>query len=408
MASIRYIRPTKRKSRGTWQARWRERGRSCAKNFSTEKAAKAHMAKMALLEDRGVGDPERLRTSAFFAAFLAEVEANAAYSPATLIAYTKMLSLGARVIGDIPLGRLTTTDVANGLSSLLEGDKPCKRTTVHYAHRILVLALNAAVRRGLIAFNPAMHALPTHGRIKKGAPRKVRVFDPDEVTALLAAAKNMPDDTQAIVHLLFATGLRRAELCGLTLDDIDLDAGHLHVRGTIVEVNHQPVARDRGKSAAALRTLALPPSVVELLRAQRARVLEMALGSGMRPVYLFPAAMGRPMPPEQLTTRLKRLMRAAGITDARAPCHTWRHTSATVTFDASTNIKLVQTRLGHADIRTTMGLYVHTPAEREREAADHFERLLNENKGESTASPPNVAAAPISFLFGGVCRTKKL
>jgi integrase len=96
--------------------------------------------------------------------------------------------------------------------------------------------------------------------------------------------------------------------------------------------------------------------------------------------YLFPGAPGQPMPPPWLTRRLKRLMRAAGIEDARAPCHTWRHTSGTLTFDDSKNIKLVQTRLGHANIATTMQLYVHALDAREREAASHFERLLAANK----------------------------
>jgi integrase len=86
------------------------------------------------------------------------------------------------------------------------------------------------------------------------------------------------------------------------------------------------------------------------------------------------------MPPPWLTRRLKRLMLAAGIRDARAPTHCWRHTCGSITFDATTNVKLVQARLGHANVTTTMQLYVHPLAAREREAADHFERLLTRNK----------------------------
>jgi integrase len=238
------------------------------------------------------------------------------------------------------------------------------------------LALNRAVRRGLIAVNPAINASPPGAR---GADaRKVRAFDPEEVTALLAAEQDSAPDTLAIVSLILTTGLRRAELLGLTLDDVDVDNGLLHVRGTVIEVNGRPVPRDRGKSAAAQRTLALPPTVVTLLRAQRARVQQVMLSSGVRsPVYLFPGPLGHPMPPPWLT---KRLMRAAGISDPRAPCHAWRHTCGSLTFDSTHNAKLVQTRLGHANVATTMQLYVHPLAAREREAAAHFERLLVANK----------------------------
>ena len=155
----------------------------------------------------------------------------------------------------------------------------------------------------------------------------------------------------------------------------------LHVRNTVVEVDGQPVVRNHGKSAAALRTLALPPTVVTLLRAQRARVQEAMLAAGVRaPGYLFSGPFGHPMPPWRLSLRLKQLRRDAGIVEPRAHSHAWRHTWGSIAFDASSNIKLVQARLGHASASTTMQLYVHSPAEREREAAAHFERLLSANK----------------------------
>jgi integrase len=378
MATVRKVETAK--GSVFWQARWRERGRARAKNFAAKREATAYAARMGeLIERRGVGDAERLSTGGYLARFIAELELDGSYSPASISSYRKMVRVLDRVLGRTPLARLTTAAIGDGYAALLTGAKPLSRLTVNHAHRVLVSALNRAVRRGLLAANPASHAAPA-GR-KGGARRRVRVFTPDEVTALLAAASRADPETLAIASLLLATGLRRAELLGLTLEDLDLEHGLVHVRGTVVEVNGRPVVRDRGKSAAARRTLALPPTVVALLRAQKTRVQEDMLGSGSRAGgFLFPGPGGQPMPPPWLTRRLKRLMRAAGISDPRAPCHAWRHTSGTLTFDATTNIKLVQARLGHANIATTMQLYVHPLAEREREAAAHFERLLGANK----------------------------
>ena len=384
MASVRKI-PTK--TDHVWQARWLERGRPRAKNFASKRAATAHANRMAdLVERRGVGDAERLGTGAYLARFVADVEASDEYSPATVTNYRKMTTLAARALGAIPLSRLTTAAIDDGYRALLTGAKPLTRATVRFVHQVLVLALNRAVRRGLIAINPAINASPPGARGDAGGrnrrSRKVRVFSPEEVSAMLAMAEqNAAPDTHVIALLLLTTGLRRAELLGLTLDDFDADNALLHVRGTVIEVNGQPVPRTRGKSAAAQRTLALPPTVVAHLRAQRARVQEAMLRSGARfPVYLFPGPLGQPMRPTRLTDRLKRLQRAAGISSPRAPCHTWRHTCGTLTFDATANVKLVQARLGHASATTTLGLYVHPLAEREREAAAHFERLLGANK----------------------------
>ena len=74
-------------------------------------------------------------------------------------------------------------------------------------------------------------------------------------------------------------------------------------------------------------------------------------------------------------------MRAAGIS-GRAPVHRWRHTSGSVLYDLTGNLKVVQRRLGHASHNTTMALYVHPAAERDREASEHFERILAKHPKE--------------------------
>ena len=275
MATTRKV---KTKLGHTWQARWRERGQARAKNFASKRAATEYAARMGeLVERRGVGDAERLSTGAYLVRFVAEIEASGEYSPATTTAYRKMTGIISRVLGSIALSRLTPAAIEDGYAELLtRRPKPLTRGTVRFLHRVLVLALNRAVRRGLIAVNPAINAAPATNR--KADERRIKVFSPEEVDNLLAAAKqDDKPDTLAIVALLLATGLRRAEVLGTTTDDVDIDNGRLHVRGTVIEVNGRPVARDRGKSAAALRTLDLPPAVVTLLRAQRSRVQEAML-----------------------------------------------------------------------------------------------------------------------------------
>jgi integrase len=391
VASIRKI---STKSAGTvWQARWRERGadgrdRSCARNFHTARAARDFASRMAqLVERRGIGDPERLTTATFLIHFVDELAGSGDYSPVTISVYRRCLGLAARELGEIPLARLTTSHIDRALSALLRVGgrsrqdpnrrRPLTRATVHLVHRVLSIALGRAVKRHLIASNPVTDAsAPSLPR------RTAQGFSAEEVKALLTAAAATDAETLTLTALLLATGLRRSEVLGVAFDDIDFEAATLTVRRTVVEIAGRPVERAGGKSAAALRTISIPGALVDLLRAQKTRIQEQALawGSYQRdPLYCFPGLGGRALAPKCLTQRMRALMQAAGIS-GRAPVHRWRHTSGSLLYDLTGNFKVVQRRLGHASHHTTMSIYVHPAAERDREASEHFERILMATK----------------------------
>jgi integrase len=203
----------------------------------------------------------------------------------------------------------------------------------------------------------------------------------EEVKRLLDAAER-DRETFALVALFLATGLRRSEALGLSFDDTDFDAGTLTIARTVVEgEDHEPVLRDeRAKTEASLRTIAIPAALVELLRQQKARVQAAALAWGKgylrEPLLVFPGLAGAPMVPQIMTNTMRAVMRRASVA-GRSPCHAWRHTSATALLDAGQNIKVVQARLGHSSPQITMELYVHPVAERDREATEHFGRVLS-------------------------------
>lgn len=225
----------------------------------------------------------------------------------------------------------------------------------------------------MIPENPARDATPP-------SPHKsqVRAFTADEVKRLLEIAAENPE-TYAMVATLLACGLRRSELGGLCYDCIDFDNATITVRRTVIEVNHAPVLRDRAKTEASLRTITIPPVLVEIFKARRTVIQEAMLAWGKTyrrdPLFVFPGLAGAPMMPYSIADRLGALMRRAGIKGA-SPVHAWRHTAGTSLFDATQNVKTVQARLGHSSSAITMQLYVHPVEERDRAAADHFGTLL--------------------------------
>ena len=245
--------------------------------------------------------------------------------------------------------------------------------TVLHTHRIMRTALEQARKWKMISENPARDATaPTPRRTS------TKAFTEGEVGRLLDTAAS-DRVTYIVLSTLLITGIRRSELLGLALDALDLDAGTLAIRRVVLEVDHVAVLREVTKSESSARTLSIPPLLVDLLREQKARVLEFAIawGKGYRrePMFLFARPDGEPHVPLHMTFRLRQVMRSAGIS-GRPPTHGWRHTAATLLIDGGTNIKTVQTRLGHATAAFTMATYVHPVSERDQAAGEALAGLI--------------------------------
>ena len=123
-------------------------------------------------------------------------------------------------------------------------------------------------------------------------------------------------------------------------------------------------------SSAAAAGMLKPPPIL-----RRAGALAWGKGYQREPLFCFPSWAGAPMPPMDMTLRLRQVMRRAKVT-GRQPTRGWRHTSATLLIHSGENVKTVQTRLGHSTPAITMALYVHPTEEADRSAADFLGSLL--------------------------------
>jgi integrase len=392
MASIR--KKTNPNGQVIWQSRWREPGpngkdRQRTKNFPNARDAKAYAAKVEQeVERRGVGDPDRQTTAKFLHGWIALLEQRGEHSPSTIDGYRRNVGLAEREIGAIPLAKLSAADLDRGYARLLKSGgtvpagprpkgerkpRPLKARTVLHVHRVMHTALEQARKWKLIGENPARDATAP-----SPAKAPVRAFTAAEVQRLLSAAAGDRIMT-TVISLLLVTGIRRSELLGLAWDAVDLDAGTITIRRAVIQVKNVPVLREQPKTEAGWRVIGLSAGVVDLLRRQKAHVLETALAWGKgyqrEPFFCFPSWGGAPMLPMDMTIRLRQVMRQAKVAD-RQPTHGWRHTSATLLIHSGENVKTVQTRLGHSTPAITMALYVHPTEEADRSAAEFLGSLL--------------------------------
>lgn len=209
-------------------------------------------------------------------------------------------------------------------------------------------------RKGVVAADPTKNL-----RTPKGERRLPRVPKQAEVAVLLEEEGPETDDQvalavsardTAILEILYGSGLRISELCGLGPSDVDLRGGLVTVLGKRSKIRRVPLGEvaiaairaylDGGRTI--LSTPASPPDALFLNR------------------------RGRRLTPRDARRILERRLLADGR--AISP-HTLRHAYATHLLEGGADLRAVQELLGHADVATTQ-LYTHLTKDRLRAVYD--------------------------------------
>jgi integrase len=288
---------------------------------------------------------------------------------ATQIRYTQVVTQHIEpVVGRILLGKLTPLDVQRLYSDRL--DAGLSPTTVALIHNVLHKALKQAVRWGLLTRNVTEAVDPP----REATPEYV-TWNQEQAAVFLAVADS--DEVAALWRLALLTGMRRGELLGLKWEDVDLQRRVLSVKRTLSRGTRGAYTFGVPKTAHGRRSIALPQSAVEALQKHRIRQLESRLKAGAAyqdQDLVFADALGGPLHPSTLAYQFKKLQRQAGVPPIRI--HDLRHTSATLMLANGEHPKIVQERLGHADVSMTLNRYSHVTMDMQRDAADRLDTLV--------------------------------
>jgi integrase len=271
------------------------------------------------------------------------------------------------VIGNTPLSKLTAADVQRLYADRLARLSP---TTVRYIHAVLHHALDDAVKWGLLFRNVSDAVDPP-----KKARNEMRIWSAEQVGCVLRAA--VDDPLEALWRLAIYTGMRRGELLALKWADLDLDAGALFVQRSLSRGHTSRLEEGEPKSQSGRRRIALSPSVVESLKRRRVRQLEHRLAVDEiyeDRGYVFANDTGGYLHTNTLYRRFHDLITRADVPVIRF--HDLRHTSATLLLAEGVHGKIVQERLGHANIAMTLDLYSHVTSDMQRHAADALEAKI--------------------------------
>jgi integrase/recombinase XerC len=312
----------------------------------------------------GDGDPEGLAPAARHAveAFVGHLRDERGLSLHTVAAYRRDLTQFLQFAG-----RAGVTDPSQVEPLLLRRFLALQRTRGLAAASIarkaaaLRTGFRFLARRGLVPDDPAAGL-----GVPRGPKRLPVVLKPRQVERLLAGPE--PVDPvglrdRAILELLYATGIRVGELCGLRLGDVDLAADTVLVLGKGAKQRLVPFGEP---ARAALLDYLVKGRAAMLPGTGRAASTAKATGRGRADDRdaLFFNRRGRPMTQRDVRAMLQRYRVAAGAPAGTSP-HTLRHSYATHLLEGGADLRAVQELLGHVALTTTQ-TYTHVSNERLR------------------------------------------
>jgi integrase len=291
--------------------------------------------------------------------------------PGTVRSYELRARRLTAEIGKVKLAKLTTHQVDRLYNTLLTGGMSASTVRMH--HGILSAALHQAVKWELVGKAVTDNATPPRATRFRVEPPEVEV-----VRTLVAKADETNPILSAGIMIAAVTGCRRGELCGLRWSDIDAKRRVIHVRRSIKwSADHKTLVAGPTKTHQD-RRVSLDAVMLAILEAHRSRAEGWAADArvAIEPdgYILATDPTGRtPTDPDVITRAFGRLTRRVGVT---CRFHDLRHFTATQLIGAGQDPAVVAGRLGHLDATTTLRIYSHALAERDRAAAEVMGALM--------------------------------
>lgn len=286
----------------------------------------------------------------------------------TRIGYkTKLRCYIKPAIGHILLRSLRANHVQKMVNTMMAQELSPKN--IRDAFNNVNAAMKQAVRLRKIPYNPCEGVV-----LPKLKRYKAKVYDIEMINHLLDIAKD--GDMYIPILLGVSVGLRRGEMLALRWENVDFDAGVIKVRESMARGENGSYIK-APKSESGIRDIHIGQEVLQALRRARFAYLNDRIAHGMGFVddgFVVRQSNGKPMTPDAMTRKWKRFIKAHDLPDIRL--HDLRHSNATALIRAGVNPKVVQQRLGHADVTITLNTYTHVLPEMDIDAADKLDDLL--------------------------------
>ena len=286
------------------------------------------------------------------------------------IRYTGLLNTHLLpALGGCAVSKLTVQKIAAFLQDKLHNGRLDKKGGLSAKTIADILCLiKSAVKMALRDFNlPQAAAILTMRPPISIRSRKPEILNENECANLSRQIMQRPESEAAAILFCLNTGLRLGEVCALRWADIDFEAKTLTVSHTVQRVTQNGksvLLLQSPKTEAGKRTIPLTAEIILMLQNRKKK---------QHKEYVF--GSNKPLEPRTLQYRFAALLKKCNI--SRRNFHSLRHTFASRFVALGGDVKSLSEILGHANVRTTMQLYVHPSLEQKRADMELINTMRN-------------------------------
>jgi len=203
----------------------------------------------------------------------------------------------------------------------------------------------------------------------------MHTMNEDDLYTFHEATKKTP--YYVLFYLALFTGMRRSELLALRWSDVDLLLCEIHVTRSLHHLRTGELVFRAPKTARGRRMVKLSPSSALLLQRHKDKQAVECAMMGISPKddgLVFSDLEGKPLLPNTVSHAWIKLAERNGLAGIRL--HDARHTHASLLLKQGVHPKVVQERLGHATISTTIDTYSHVTPGLQQAAAEGFDKMV--------------------------------
>ena len=182
----------------------------------------------------------------------------------------------------------------------------------------------------------------------------------------------------AFFRLLAFTGMRKGEALALNWSDIDFNKKQVHItKGVVLDENEIPIISTT-KTKKSVRTVSVDAETIAILKKwkieQAKELMSIGINSLNKHQLLFTYDANKLYRPSYSNCWLEQIIKKYNL--KKITMHGFRHSHCSLLFEMNTPIQVVQDRLGHTNIKTTMDIYTHVTEKQRDDIAENFAKHI--------------------------------